>query len=173
MLIKDILQQFGILKSDKFRKGDIITSESNEGCFYIGVFKDEVPNKGLCYILESNSIFFDKSHNIVEYSNIDRFGKHGTRLANNLEIAIYNEAKQIDAIKINVQLEKYDVINLIRGIDPNYKIMQISLYMNLGKCSGGFSEEFRWKSFTNECGEVGSIGELYGLYLKFKELLQD
>lgn len=173
MPVKDILQQFGIIKSNKFRKGDIITSESNEGYFHIGVFKDEAPNEGLCYILESNSIFFDESHDIIEHTNIDRFGKHGTRLANNLEIAIYNEAKQIDAIKVNVQLEKCDIINLIRGIDPNYKIVQISINMNLGKLSGGFSDEFRWKSSTSECWEVGTAEELYGLYLKFKELLQD
>lgn len=28
---------------------------------------------------------------------------------------------------VTVQLEKCDIINLIRGIDPNYKVMQIAL----------------------------------------------
>lgn len=142
----------------------------------------EAPEKIWVHELSAMKLNVPLKEYHIEYTRTDAFiekaanwiSEH-TSLSEKLVIENFKKymKEESNRVRTTIQLEKCDIINLIRGIDPNYKVMQTALYMGLGKFSGGFSEEFRWESSTNKCWEVGTAEELYNLYLKFKELLQD
>lgn len=65
-----------------------------------------------------------------------------------------------------LELDKEDLVNLVKGIYPRYKFMDKLLKDKLGTYVGGFREDFTW----NHLELMGlSEPELYMLYKKLKK----
>ena len=63
-----------------------------------------------------------------------------------------------------VDLDKQDIITLIRGTSPSYELMNDPIIDQLGVYSGGFKDEWNWNYVFPDL----SIEILYNTYLKLK-----
>jgi len=67
---------------------------------------------------------------------------------------------------MKVELDKRDIIHLLRGIEPSYDTMGLIEDMKLGSYTGGFVDRFNWNSVTSVCWDKYSDEKLFELYLK-------
>lgn len=67
---------------------------------------------------------------------------------------------------MKVELDKRDIIHLLRGVEPSYDTMGLIEDMGLGSYIGGFKDIFDWKHTTSSCWDKYSEEELFELYLK-------
>ena len=67
---------------------------------------------------------------------------------------------------MKVELDKRDIIHLLRGVEPSYDTMGLIEDMKLGSYTGGFRDCFDWKSVTSVCWNKYSDEKLFELYLK-------
>lgn len=67
---------------------------------------------------------------------------------------------------MKVELDKRDIIHLLRGVTPSYNTMKLIEDMKLGSYTGGFVDRFNWNSITSVCWDKYSEKELYELYIK-------
>ena len=67
---------------------------------------------------------------------------------------------------MKVELDKRDIIHLLRGIEPSYDTMGLIEDMELGSYTGGFVDRFNWNSVTSVCWDKYSDEKLFELYLK-------
>ncbi len=64
-----------------------------------------------------------------------------------------------------IDLDREDLIALVKGTQPNYSVMDDELISSCGAYSGGFNDEWRWNySFCVGITEE----ELYNMYLTCK-----
>lgn len=66
---------------------------------------------------------------------------------------------------INVNLDRTDIENLLRGIEPNFEIMS-EIPKDLGRFYGGFLDKWEW---NNNFPDKYSDEYLLGLYYIIKE----
>lgn len=69
-------------------------------------------------------------------------------------------------IVVKVELDKRDIIHLLRGVEPSYDKMGLIEDMELGRYTGGFKDSFDWNYVTSVCWDKYSDEKLYELYLK-------
>ena len=67
---------------------------------------------------------------------------------------------------MKVELEKRDIIHLLRGVEPSYDKMGLIEDMELGNYTGGFEDRFEWKYAMSVCWDKYSDEKLFELYLK-------
>lgn len=67
---------------------------------------------------------------------------------------------------MEVELDKRDIIHLLRGVEPSYDKMRIIEDMGLGYYTGGFKDEFNWQYTNYHLWDKYSDEELYELYNK-------
>ena len=67
---------------------------------------------------------------------------------------------------MKVELDKRDIIHLLRGVEPSYDKMGIVENMELGTYTGGFEDRFEWNYATSACWDKYSDEKLFELYLK-------
>ena len=60
-----------------------------------------------------------------------------------------------------VDLDRKDIISLMKGISPNYDVMG-EIPKDLGYYSGGFSDQWKWNYFVPD---KYSNKELFSIYL--------
>lgn len=63
------------------------------------------------------------------------------------------------------ELDRKDVISLLKGTEPNYDVMD-KIPRDLGRYYGGFKDEWRWNSFISD---KYSDEELLDFYLICKK----
>jgi len=64
-----------------------------------------------------------------------------------------------------VELEKEDVVALIKGTSPTYDLMKDPVIEQLGYYTGGFRDDWSW---LNQFPDL-PIETLYSTYIKLKE----
>ena len=69
---------------------------------------------------------------------------------------------------MTVDLEKIDIINLVRSTTPYYNDMIEITKMKLGYYIGGFSDEWFWLSKNDSAWDNFTEQELLDLYKKLK-----
>ena len=69
---------------------------------------------------------------------------------------------------MTVDLEKIDIINLVRSTTPYYNDMIEITEMKLGYYIGGFSDEWFWLSKNDSVWDNFTEQELFDLYKKLK-----
>lgn len=67
---------------------------------------------------------------------------------------------------MEVELDKRDIIHLLRGVEPSYDKMDIVENMELGHYTGGFEDSFNWQYPNSYFWDKYSEEELYELYNK-------
>lgn len=67
---------------------------------------------------------------------------------------------------MKVELNKRDIVHLLRGVEPSYDKMGLIEDMGLGRYTGGFEDRFDWNSVTSVCWNKYSDEKLFELYLK-------
>ena len=67
---------------------------------------------------------------------------------------------------MKVELNKRDIIHLLRGVEPNYDTMGLIIDMELGSYTGGFEDRFDWEYVTSARWDKYSEEKLFELYLK-------
>ena len=70
---------------------------------------------------------------------------------------------------MKAELDKRDIIHLLRGVEPSYDIMGLIEDMELGSYIGGFEDRFDWNYTTSACWDKYSEEKLFELYLKLKK----
>lgn len=70
---------------------------------------------------------------------------------------------------MKVELNKRDIIRILRGVEPSYDTMGLIEDMELGSYTGGFEDRFDWNYTTSACWDKYSDEELYELYKLIKE----
>lgn len=68
--------------------------------------------------------------------------------------------------KIKVELLRSDVINMLKGVNPNYSLFDKLASLELGYFIGGFEEKWVWKETAFD---RYNIQQLLGLYNTCKE----
>lgn len=69
---------------------------------------------------------------------------------------------------MNIEIDRTDLMNMIKGTNPTYELMEHPMIKLLGSFTGGFSESWNWNySFSSEFSNVDLL-EVYTL-LKNKE----
>ena len=66
---------------------------------------------------------------------------------------------------MKVELDRKDIIALLRGTTPYYSVMD-KIPEDLGYFVGGFNHEWHWKYITEDCPYTDEY--LYDLYLMCK-----
>ena len=66
----------------------------------------------------------------------------------------------------NVKLDRKDIISLLKGVKPNYSVMD-RIPSELGSYVGGFVDDWHWNYISEDV--PFSDDELYNLYLMCKE----
>ena len=69
---------------------------------------------------------------------------------------------------MTVDLEKIDIINLVRSTTPYYNEMSEIEEMELGSYFGGFSDRWDWEHEESEVWDNFTEQELFDLYKKLK-----
>lgn len=67
---------------------------------------------------------------------------------------------------IQVTLDRKDIINLIKGTEPSYTLMEDPIIEQMGTFIGGFSDRWDW---NNSKFQNFTITQLWSTYLKLKE----
>lgn len=63
--------------------------------------------------------------------------------------------------KMKVELDGYDLVNLVKGIEPNYNVMNNELVQGNGHFVGGFVDRWDW---DYSCLKKLSEKDLWELY---------
>lgn len=71
---------------------------------------------------------------------------------------------------MQVELDKKDIIHLIRGVSLSYDKMSIIENMGLGHYKGGFQDKWDWNYTTHTCWNRYSEKELFELYRKITKI---
>lgn len=66
---------------------------------------------------------------------------------------------------MRIEVDKADLIAMVKGCDPHYDIMQDEDVQRAGYWSGGMSDSWHWR--TSQLTEL-TPKELYELYVKCK-----
>ena len=67
---------------------------------------------------------------------------------------------------MKVELNKRDIIHLLRGVEPSYDAMGLIEDMELGSYTGGFDDSFSWEYVKSAHWDKYSEEKLFELYLK-------
>lgn len=70
---------------------------------------------------------------------------------------------------MKVELDKKDIISLIRGEYPSYEQIDMLVNRRLGTYTGGFADRWDWNSKHDPCWNAFSEEELYDMYLTLKQ----
>ena len=73
---------------------------------------------------------------------------------------------------MKVELDKRDIIHLLRGVEPSYDTMGLIEDMELGSYNGGFEDRFEWNHVMSVCWDKYSEEELYELYIKLTKKVE-
>jgi hypothetical protein len=74
----------------------------------------------------------------------------------------------IDEI-ITVELDRYEILSLIKGIYPSYSLINELTDQGFGKYIGGFVERWEWNE-NDSFWEKYSIEHLFDIYKNIKRL---
>lgn len=67
---------------------------------------------------------------------------------------------------MKLELDRKDLISLAKGMNPNYRVMDISLVKNNGRMGGPHGDQWSWK--WNAFDDLSDL-EIYGIYLICKK----
>ena len=68
-----------------------------------------------------------------------------------------------------VELNKRDIISLLRGTTPSYNAIGLVEKMELGSYTGGFADRFDWNYQSSKCWDKYSEEDLFNLYKELKQ----
>ena len=68
---------------------------------------------------------------------------------------------------MNVELDRKDIISLLKGSQPNYSVMS-QIPEELGSYRGGFADEWSWNYISEDIPYTDEF--LYNIYLMCKNL---
>lgn len=74
----------------------------------------------------------------------------------------------IDEI-ITVELDRYEILSLIKGICPSYSLINELTDQGFGRYIGGFTERWEWNE-NDSFWEKYSIEHLFDIYKNIKRL---
>ena len=80
--------------------------------------------------------------------------------------------QQKESIKqetINAKLDYMDVINMIRGTYPPYKLMDELTKLGFGSYCSGFHDKWYWTYASSEAWRKLTLTQLFSLYLILKK----
>lgn len=60
-----------------------------------------------------------------------------------------------------IDLDKTDLVNLVRGINPPYEVFEVSLVKQCGSYTGGFNDRWDWRTYDLEKLTESQLVELY------------
>lgn len=69
-----------------------------------------------------------------------------------------------------VELNKRDIIHLLRGTSPSYEAMGLIEEMELGRYTGGCVGRFDWNWQSCKCWDKYSEEDLFKLYKELKTI---
>lgn len=69
-----------------------------------------------------------------------------------------------------VELNKRDIIHLLRGTEPSYDLIGLVEDMELGRYTGGFVDRFDWNCQSSKCWDKYSEEDLFKLYKELKTI---
>lgn len=78
------------------------------------------------------------------------------------------DMNMIDEI-ITVELDRYEILSLIKGICPSYSLINELTDQGFGRYIGGFVERWEWNE-NNSFWEKYSIEHLFEIYKNIKHL---
>lgn len=64
---------------------------------------------------------------------------------------------------MTVDLDKHDLISLVKGIDPPYSLFEHPLVKECGSYSGGFSDRWTWHTYKLKELTEETLYNLYSL----------
>lgn len=62
-----------------------------------------------------------------------------------------------------LDLDKKDLINLVKGSSPNYEVMEHPLVEKSGRYTGGFVEKWDWREYRLKEMTEEELVELYNI----------
>lgn len=72
---------------------------------------------------------------------------------------------------LHVELDRYEIISLIKGICPSYSLINELTNEGFGKYIGGFAERWEWNKNDNFWKKY-SIEQLFDIYKNIKHIKQ-